>query len=64
MRIDVRLLGRLLDLAHLLGAMGERVLEEALGALAALGRLWLRSGLAGVLAGFLARLAGEAPRAR
>ena len=30
MNIDVRLLGRLLDIGHALGAMGERVLEKLL----------------------------------
>ena len=36
LRIDVGLGGRLLEVAHLLGAMGERVAEKALCALAAL----------------------------
>jgi hypothetical protein len=38
-RIDVRLGGRLLDVGHALGAMGELVLKEALGTLSAFGRL-------------------------
>ena len=61
MRIDVRLLGRLLEVAHLLGAVGERVQEEALRALPAfrLCRLRCFTLLARLLTRFLARLGGQ-----
>ena len=57
---DVGLDGRVLDGARRLGAMGELLPQEMLGALLALGRLCRRRAcLAGLLARLLARLLGE-----
>src|SRR5215831_1836086 len=61
MLVDVGLLGRLLEVAHLLGAVRERVQEKALRALPAfrLCRLRCFTLLARLLTRFLARLGGE-----